>query len=513
MTDKATLDGLYLGQSTLYRAHFLAAWAVPVAIWTAFVSLLVFMMLCINAIVRKRWTEEERLTYPLVLLPLEMTDTRHGLYKSRLFWIGFAIAATIDVMSGLNYWFPNVPAFTVRVQTLPIFNDRPWNGMQPFNLSFYPFVIGLGILLPLDLLFSCWFFYFFWKAQHVAAIAFAWDVVPRFPFVNEQSFAGYIGLAVFAIYSGRHYFAATVRRALGRSTGAEADDSREPWSYRTAYLGLIGGSLLLMGFCVACGMSLWVAVVFFAIYFLLSIAVTRVRAELGPPAHDLHNGGPEIFLINAFGAREMGPRNLTMFSFFFFFNRAYRAHPMPFQLEGFKVAERARLDARRLSVAMMVAAVGGCLSAFWAFLHIGYGLGVGTAKCVGPVTWAFGPEPWNRLQDWMQAPQPPNASALAAMAIGFAFTILLMAMRMRFYWWPFHPVGYAVSSSWSLNIIWLPLLIAWAVKLVLLRYGGLKLYRDSLPFFLGLILGEFIVGSLWTLIGIALGIPSYGFWV
>jgi hypothetical protein len=78
---------------------------------------------------------------------------------------------------------------------------------------------------------------------------------------------------------------------------------------------------------------------------------------------------------------------------------------------------------------------------------------------------------------------------------------------------PFHPVGYAVSSSWSLNIIWLPLLIAWAVKLLMLRYGGLKLYRDSLPFFLGLILGEFVVGSLWTLIGIGMGIPSYGFWV
>ena len=113
----------------------------------------------------------------------------------------------------------------------------------------------------------------------------------------------------------------------------------------------------------------------------------------------------------------------------------------------------------------------------------------------------------------MQNPEPPNVPALAAMGAGYLFTVMLMALRMRFYWWPFHPVGYAVSSSWSLNIIWLPLLIAWIVKLLLLRYGGLKLYRDSLPFFLGLILGEFVVGSLWTIIGIVLGIPSYGFWV
>jgi hypothetical protein len=517
VSDTRTLDGLYLGQSSLYQAHFLRVWAVPVLTWSAFVTLLVFMMLCINVIVRKRWTAEERLTYPLVLLPLEMTDERRGLYRSRLFWIGFAIAGGIDLMSGLNFWYPSIPAFNVRVQTLSnVFTDKPWNGMQPFQLSFYPFVIGLGILLPVDLLFSCWFFYFFWKAQRVMSIAMAWDAVPDFPFVNEQSFAGYIGLAAFALWSGRHYFAATFRRALGHAPTPDdyvEDDTGEPWSYRVAYLGLCGGAVVLFAFCVACGMSPAIAVAFFFIYFLLSLAVTRIRAELGPPAHDLHNGGPEMFLVNAFGARDLGPRNLTMFSMFFFFNRAYRAHPMPFQLEGLKIAERVRMDMRRLSWAMMLAAAWGCICAFWAFLHIGYTLGAGTAKVVGPVTWAFGPEPWNRLQGWLQNPEKPNFPAVIAMAAGFSFTVLLMALRMRFHWWPFHPVGYAVSSSWSLNIIWLPLLIAWAVKLLMMRYGGLKLYRDSLPFFLGLILGEFVVGSLWTLIGIFMGIPSYGFWV
>jgi hypothetical protein len=517
MSDKRALDGLYLGQTSLYHSYFLKAWAAPVLAWTGFVSLLTFMMLCINAIVRKRWTEEERLTYPLVLLPLEMTEERLSLYRSKLFWIGFGIAAGIDLMSGLNFWFPSIPAFTVRVQDLSrIFSDKPLNGMNPFQISFYPFVIGLGILLPVDLLFSCWFFYFFWKAQRVLTIAMAWDTTPNFPYINEQSFAGYIGLAAFTLWTGRHYFAATLRRALGRAPVEGAyveDDRREPWSYRFAYLGLILGALALMGFCLATGMSLWVIVIFFFIYFMLSIAVTRIRAELGPPAHDLHNGGPEVFLVDAFGSKNLGAHNLTMFSMFYFFNRAYRAHPMPFQLEGLKIAERARMDSRRLTWAIMAAAVWGCLCAFWAFLHIGYQIGAGTAKVVGPVTWAFGPEPWNRLQGWLQNPEAPRPQALAAMAVGFTFTILLMALRMRFYWWPFHPVGYAVSSSWSLNIIWLPLLIAWGVKLLLLRYGGLKLYRDALPFFFGLILGEFVMGSLWTLIGIAMGIPSYGFWV
>ena len=50
-------------------------------------------------------------------------------------------------------------------------------------------------------------------------------------------------------------------------------------------------------------------------------------------------------------------------------------------------------------------------------------------------------------------------------------------------WFPFHPVGYAVSSSWSLSLLWLPLLIAWIIKSVLLRYGGLRAYRQAMPFF------------------------------
>ena len=44
-------------------------------------------------------------------------------------------------------------------------------------------------------------------------------------------------------------------------------------------------------------------------------------------------------------------------------------------------------------------------------------------------------------------------------------------------------------------------------------YGGVVRHRKIAPFFLGLILGEFTVGSLWTILGIIAGIPTYGFWV
>ena len=44
----------------------------------------------------------------------------------------------------------------------------------------------------------------------------------------------------------------------------------------------------------------------------------------------------------------------------------------------------------------------------------------------------------------------------------------------------------------------------------MLRYGGLKSYRRSLPFFLGLVLGDYVTGALWSLIGVFGNVPAYG---
>jgi hypothetical protein len=60
-----------------------------------------------------------------------------------------------------------------------------------------------------------------------------------------------------------------------------------------------------------------------------------------------------------------------------------------------------------------------------------------------------------------------------------------------------------------MNQVWLPFVIAWAVKSLVLRYGGMRLYRQSLPLFYGLILGDFLAGGLTTLAGCLFGINVY----
>jgi hypothetical protein len=42
--------------------------------------------------------------------------------------------------------------------------------------------------------------------------------------------------------------------------------------------------------------------------------------------------------------------------------------------------------------------------------------------------------------------------------------------------------------------------IAWMIKSAVLRYGGPRWYRKTLPFFLGMILGQYISGGMWIII-------------
>jgi hypothetical protein len=63
--------------------------------------------------------------------------------------------------------------------------------------------------------------------------------------------------------------------------------------------------------------------------------------------------------------------------------------------------------------------------------------------------------------------------------------------------WPFHPTGFALAHAFlAMTWVWFPMLMGWAAKAIILRYGGMKLYRAWIPFFLGLLLGDVVIGVL-----------------
>ena len=153
------------------------------------------------------------------------------------------------------------------------------------------------------------------------------------------------------------------------------------------------------------------------------------------------------------------------------------------------------------------------LAAFWAILHLGYKDGFAAKVQEPKVSLIFGREPWDALTGQLNAPEAANVPAVWAMVMGFVFVFGLMSLKMNCVWWPIHPIGYAVSGSWSMMHLWCPFVIAWSVKWTITRYGGHEAFRRAVPYALGMILGDLVGGSLWTIYGILKHVPTYSIWV
>ena len=57
-------------------------WLGPFLAWLVFMMTLYFVMVCMLVLLRKQWVENEKLAFPLTILPLEMT--RPAFFKQGL---------------------------------------------------------------------------------------------------------------------------------------------------------------------------------------------------------------------------------------------------------------------------------------------------------------------------------------------------------------------------------------------------------------------------------------------
>ncbi|MFC1716817.1 DUF6785 family protein [Candidatus Poribacteria bacterium] len=497
----SSLKDFYRGDTTFYTRIYLRDWLSPIIWWTAFLTILIWVMICLDILLRKQWIERERLTYPIVQLPLEMTRSEGRFFKSKMMWIGFAIAAGIDLINGLHVLFPALPEIPVRTAEIGrYFTEKPWNAIGWTPIYILPFGVGIGFLMPSEMSFSLWFFYLFWKGERVLGRALGLHSLPGFPYDGPQGLGAYLAVAFFAILGGRRHIL-SILKSLFRSQPYE---EKEPMKYRWAVSGLVVGLIFLIVFSYQGGMAVWTAMLYFLIYYLLAISISRIRAEVGPPTHEMFSVHPRQFLTSVLGTRRLSHGSLTMMALYYTFNRGYRAHPMPHTLEGFKLAEESRMNQRRLVFAMVPATVVGILAAFWAYLLVSYRIGANPG---------LGSGGYNSLRNWLSHPTETNVPAVVFTCVGFLITGFMWWMRRLFLWWPFHPAGYAVASStWTFGWLWFSVFISWAIKVIILKFGGIGLYRKALPLFLGLLLGEYIVGGAWVIIRLLFGVQVYSFY-
>jgi len=77
-----------------------------------------------------------------------------------------------------------------------------------------------------------------------------------------------------------------------------------------------------------------------------------------------------------------------------------------------------------------------------------------------------------------------------------------------------YPSGYVLSGGgWGGMIyFWFPVMLSWFIKSLILKHGGLKTHRKAVYFFLGLVLGDFTMRSIWSIVSLILNVymPSSG---
>lgn len=522
LSDPVAVRYFYEGDSSLYHWANLKPWLTPGLLWAGFIAVTQLMCLGVNVILRRQWTHNERLSFPLIALPMSMTEPgRASMWRNKTMWIGFGMSAGIDIVNGLSTYWPSIPQIPVKVNWLQF--SPKWNAaLTTTGIAFYPFIIGTAFLLPGDLTFSTWFFLLFFRLQRFLFCALGYSSpYPWFtaahstvPAMLEQGIGSYIAVVVFALWAARRHLSGVWHLVRGLPPADASDprtviDPREAPEYRLALGVILVGLLLTTGFAVTLGMPFYIGFLYMVLYLVICTAIAKIRGEAGAPTHGFHFAGPDHVLLTVFGPKHMSVRQMGAWGLMFGFNRAYTGIPSPHQLEGMKIGELLGVRHKDVTSAAAMAAVLGSFAGVWALLHFCFREGV---EQMGHPVHDLSPQGWQIVNMWLNAPETANWQGFLGIVAGFGFSTLLMILRFRFVWWPFHPIGYAIAADWTTGLIWLPLLIGWALKSLIIRYLGPKAYRNALPWALGLMLGEFAVGGFWSLLAQATRRPQYTFW-
>lgn len=492
-----------------------AVWAKPLLAWTIFIIVLYFVTVCLSVILRKQWVERERFVFPLVAIPVEMVQQPKSnsilsnFFKNRLMWIGFLIAATLHIINGLHRYLPGVPLIPTRFNLYTPFTEKPWRVMRwwpQLRLFLYFSVIGITYLLTLEVSFSCWFFYLFYKFQYIIIDAFSLPINPWIS-ARGQIMSVYVVLVFAFLYKSRAHLKDILKKTfLEKSKSNRIDDSNEPLPYRWAFFGLIFGFLLLGYLCVLAGMSLWVALVVIAAFFIISTALTWMVVNGGllliqAPIY------PSEYIEIPFGTRKIEANSLALLGFQRVMMRDWGGILMPHILHGFKAADPVNLNRRKLLSAMALAILFTIGVSYVSSLPLIYEKG-GLNLQRGPFIGA--PRYFNHITSLIQYPRDTSWNQVYSMILGFVIISTLLFMRHRFIWWKLHPIGYVMGAVYSSYFLWSSIFIGWLLKYLILKFGGIKQYRNFRPLFMGLILGEYCIIGLWMIIGMFTGVGYRG---
>lgn len=488
-------------------------WLRPILLWSTFSVLSFAVMFFIVNLLSRQWIHNERVNFPLLKVP-EMIgkavneQSLGTLLLDKFLLVGFSIPLFLHLLNGSSFYFASVPGistFMLGGQYFPEFGL--FSGFQDLKIYFYPAFIGFAFLTSRQISFSFWFFFFagclLYGLLNVLGVIIPTSELgvtfgPTLTRPEEMQMVGaYAVFFFFLVYLARHHLLDVTKQSLLLKKGSE---HRTEWfDVRISFWGMLFGIGALVYWYARLGMNPMVATVTVCSFFMITIVAARIICQ-GGIAYFTLTAAPLDGLIALFGTKifaGMGGVLAGMTQKTFFVDM--RESLMPSLVHGRKIHHT--LGPQLILLGGLMATVLLSLAAsFVAMMALCYRFGMRELN----QDWATRTTVtvYENIHTLITVPPESGSWVMIFAAIGAIVMFLLVIAYHRFYWWPIHPIGYLTAYSSAMRILWLSFFIGWACNALCMRYGGVVFFRKAQLFFVGLIIGDFLMGGGWAIVGI-----------
>ena len=527
----------------------------PLFWWSLlFINIFLFLM-CLAEWLRRKWVDRENLPFPLVEVAdylirhdkrletagdLCKPEPRRRLFYN-LFLIGFGIGFLMLFFQGLGHYHfmggSGVLQFDFSRNIFQVMGGALKN-LPETVLVVSPIVIGIVYLLSLEIGFSIWFSYLLYslgvllvKLASPTLMDSNWTGYgdsKLYPFPMEQM------LGATACFAAYHMWKARGQRGEGMPEGQHYVS---PLATRVGLFLLPAVAALLLW---DLGLrNLPLLALYGACVLLITVALARLRAETGfPLSHAVFEFAKLPIFLGMTAAT--GAKVYAAFINTVFLPTTLLFRTLPQQLENLELARRLRVPYRITAIGGLVSVLLAIVAGSFSFLMFSYYQGQdfyggtslppmssGNISAIGIAHYPL----WishflgeNGLDKFDEL----NGYRAAALAVGFGVIALLLFLRNRFMRFPLHPVGYLVLLATILyglespyqrvpserlsvsSTIWGSALLAWLLKRLIVKYGGMNVYKRAKPLFVGLIIGGVVAIFGWNILDLTISIAAAG---
>ncbi|UCD89873.1 MAG: hypothetical protein JSW04_00065 [Desulfobacterales bacterium] len=489
------------------------AWLQPILSWGIFVLLCYTVMLCIVNILSSQAIYNERMNFPLLRVPQMLQqafdENRLGQFMINRFLVaGLLASAMLHAINGLHFYFPSVPQIPTLILAGPYFPKYGlFSGFHKLKIFIYPAFIGFAFLTSKQISFSFWIFFIIGGllfgvlsllGYNIPGAALGVTFGPTLARPEETQMIGAYGVFfIFLAWLSRYHFINIWHKSL---FSKKADLQESGWfssaiSFWIFVIGSIGIIIWLNYF----GMPFWASVLVVGAFFMVTLVAMRVICQGGiayftvtaaPIDGLLFFWGPKFF--TNIGIVVAGVAQKVLFL-------DLRESLMPSLLHASKVTQNSK-NKRIILFGILATLVAGVVVSFVAMLALCYKFGMRELQ----LDWATRTtlSVYDNIFSIIEAPVRAGDWVLIFSLMGALIMLILVICFHRISWWPLHPIGYLTAYSSAMKILWFSFFVGWMCNALCMRYGGVVMFKKVRYFFMGLIIGDFLMGGGWALVGL-----------